>query len=222
MKRILYLKVGDHYEDLPEKVLKAFMYCHQYWKFSHVLKVDDDVVVNFDLMHELIRQSGHDYFGKMIPSRRGAKPSPTWHIGKVSNRSRFFDKPFNFEGGPEHWCCGGAYVLSSVAVSKLSALAMSVDPTKYLYEDHMIGSLLDMAGIEPAFIEEHAHLSDYKFIETDLREVMMPDFVKLSDRGKCLKVGAIHCGSFAPFYTFDGKKVLDVLQIVSESMRESR
>lgn len=211
--RTLYLAVGDFYEDLPEKVLQAIAFCTENFDFSHLVKVDDDVIVNFPLLTHLVKEFGADYFGKMIPSRRGAKPSPTWHIGKVSERSPYFDKPFSFEGGPANWCCGGMYAMTRKAAQVVSRISDSIDAPEYLYEDHMIGCLLDQKGIAPVFIEEHPTLNANKFIQTDLRDILDDGFNAIRDTAFAENVGGVHCGPFPPLYPVPRDKCLALMEL---------
>ena len=212
-KRTLHLAVGDFYEDLPEKVLQAIAFCAENFDFAHLIKVDDDVIVNFPLLTKLIAEFKTDYFGKMIPSRRGAKPSPTWHIGKVSERSAYFEKPFSFEGGPPNWCCGGMYAMSRMAAREISAVSASVNAPEYLYEDHMVGCLLDQKGIIPVFIEEHPTLNNYKFIQTDLRDILDAGFETIRDKTFANAVGGVHCGPFPPLYPVPRDKCLALMEL---------
>lgn len=213
LTRTLYLTVGDFYEDLPEKVLQAIAFCTENFDFAHLVKVDDDVIVNFPLLTHLIKTFGADYFGKMIPSRRGAKPSPTWHIGKVSERSPYFDKPFSFEGGPPNWCCGGMYAMSRKAAQVISKMSDNINAPEYLYEDHMVGCLLDQKGITPIFIEEHTTLNSHKFIQTDLREILDDTFDTIRDKAFADNVGGVHCGPFPPLYPVPRDKCLALMEM---------
>lgn len=211
--RTLHLAVGDFYEDLPEKVLQAIAFCTENFDFAHLVKVDDDVIVNFPLLTDFIKTFGADYFGKMIPSRRGAKPSQTWHIGKVSERSPYFDKPFSFEGGPPNWCCGGMYAMTRKAAKEISKISDSINAPEYLYEDHMVGCLLDQKGIIPVFIEEHPTLNKHKFIQTDLREILDDTFDTIRDKAFANNVGGVHCGPFPPLYPIPRDKCLALMEM---------
>lgn len=218
-KRTLYLKVGDFYEDLPEKVLQAITFCTENFDFAHLVKVDDDVIVNFFLLSELISEFEADYFGKMIPSRRGAKPSATWHIGKVTERSSYFNRPFNFEEGPANWCCGGMYGLSRRAAKDISSMSSSIDTRAYLYEDHMIGCLLEEKNIAPAFIEDHEVLSNKRFIQTDLRDVLDDSLESIRDKAFIHNIGGIHCGPFPPLYSVPKEKCLALMKLFINNYR---
>ncbi|MBI1263523.1 MAG: hypothetical protein GC187_02170 [Alphaproteobacteria bacterium] len=220
--RTMYITAGDSYEDLPEKVLKAITLCVEHFKFRHLIKIDDDVIANFSLLSRLIESFESPYFGKMIPSKRGAKPSPTWHIGKVSDRSPYFGKPFNFEGGPANWCCGGMYALARGAADTIHSKSESMNPTEYLYEDHMIGSMLHLSGIEPHFIEETESLSDYRFIQTDLREILDGSLENINNSELLMKVGAVHCGPFPPLYDIPKSKCLALMSLFAAQFNPSK
>ena len=211
--RTLHLMVGDFYEHLPEKVLKAIAFCTENFDFAHLVKIDDDVVANFPLLTHIVKEIKSDYFGKMIPSRRGAKPSPTWHIGKVTERSPYFDKPFSFDGGPPNWCCGGMYAMSRRAAEVIRALPGNVDALAYLYEDHMLGCLLDQKDIKPVFIEEHEKLKRHRFIQTDLREVLDAPFEKILEKTVVDNAAGVHCGPFPPLYLVPGEQCLVLMDL---------
>jgi hypothetical protein len=207
----LHLKCGDMYEDLPEKVLQAFLYIHEHFNFRHVVKVDDDVIINFDVLRNLLTEMDAPYFGKMIPSRRGAKPSETWHFDKVSEKSRHYQRPFSFEGGPSNWACGGMYCLRHDGLRMLAQNAMGVDARDFLYEDHMIGSMLHKSGVEALFIEETPGLEEIRFIETDLRKLMTDDLGEFETEQLEHKIGGIHCGPFPPYYQLSQDRSLDIM-----------
>jgi hypothetical protein len=219
--RTLHLSVGDNYEDLPEKVLSAVKFCAENFDFANLVKVDDDVIVNFRLASKTIRGITADYFGKMIPSRRGAVPSSTWHIGKVSDRSPFHDKPFSFDGGPSNWCCGGMYYLSRRAACELSQLASTTDTTEFLYEDHMVGTLLARREISPEFIEEHEALRGHAFVQTDLREILDAPMRDIEDIHGADSTCGVHCGPFPPLYSITKDKCLSLMSLFASYYMES-
>ena len=217
----LHLKCGDLYEDLPEKVLKAFLYIHQHFDFEHVVKVDDDVIINFSTLSHLIARMDAPYFGKMIPSRRGAKPSETWHFDKVSENSRHYQRPFSFHGGPENWACGGMYAVRHDGLSLIAQNAVGVEAKDFLYEDHMIGSLLHKSSIEALFIEESSGLINYRFIETDLRKVMTEDLKDFDVDKLGNKIAGVHCGPFPPYYTLSQERSLEVMSKCMSALNEN-
>lgn len=208
----LHLEAGDFYEDLPEKVLKAFLYMEEHFDFKHVVKVDDDVIINFGVLRYLLHEMDAPYIGKMIPSRRGAKPSETWHFDKVTERSRHYQRPFSFEGGPSNWACGGMYVLRRDGLELLATNANGVDTQEFLYEDHMIGSLLHKSGIEALFVEEVAGLESFRFIETDLRNLMDDDLKKFKNEKVIQNIAGVHCGPFPPYYKLSQERSLEILR----------
>lgn len=208
---ILHLRTGDLYEDLPEKVMRAIMYANTYLDFDSLIKVDDDVVFNFPLFRSIADQAGADYFGKMVPSKRGAKPSSTWHFGKVSERSPFYQKEFVFEGGVKNWACGGMYMLRRAAVASFAKVAMTVDPREFLYEDHMVGEILRRALVDPVFIQD-TDFSDHAWIATDLREIMNLDGFENFEKDRLSKSVSIHCGPYPPFYSMTHEDCIHVMR----------
>lgn len=211
--RTLHLDCGDKYEDLPEKIAASITACHQNFAFDHLIKVDDDVVVNFNLLNTLITSGKYDYFGKMIPSKRGAKPSPTWHFGKVTESSPHFNKPFNFTDGPENWCCGGMYMMSSNASAAIAEQFKNLKFTDYLYEDHMVGNLLNQKAIQPTFINETPGLENMQFIQTDLRALMNGELTSISSMQELGSVAGVHCGPFPPYYSVSRQDCIRIMSI---------
>lgn len=211
--RTLYLACGDKYEDLPEKIAAAITACHRHFNFDHLIKVDDDVIVNFKLLDTLIAGGKYDYFGKMIPSKRGAKPSPTWHFGKVSEASPHFNKPFNFTDGPENWCCGGMYMMSNMASAAIAKQFETLTFTAYLYEDHMVGNLLNQEAIQPAFINETPGLENLHFIQTDLRTLMDSEFTLVSSLKDLVNTAGVHCGPFPPLYSISRPDCIRIMSL---------
>lgn len=211
--RTLYLSVGDTFEDLAEKVLLAIAYCTANFDFAHLVKVDDDVIVNFALTRRLVAECGADYFGQVTPAPLGTKPDHHAHRGLVTERSPYFDQPFTFAGGPAQWCRGECYVLSRDAAEQISAAAAEVVPMNYLYDDYMVACLLDQRGIKPALIDDHGALKSLTLVQSDLRGVMDASFSTIANKAAADAAGGVHCGACAPHYELSAATVLALMEV---------
>ncbi len=213
----LHLAAGDLYEDLPEKVLKAIAFAHQNFEYRYLFKVDDDVVINFDLFYPAVSNVESDYFGRRVPSVRGSKPSETWHFGKTSESSKYFNKPFKFNGGPTYWACGGIYGLSKRATSEIdAAVTNKIEFSDYIYEDHTIATILSTrGGIQPFFFCDSPIFSGYTFCQTHLGSLLDATKTRLDARklrSAANSVITLHCGPFPPSYKLTRKEVVGVMR----------
>lgn len=223
--KVMHIAAGDSYEDLPEKVLKAIAFAHENFHFDTLIKVDDDVAINFPVLNEILDGTSAHYFGKMAPGTRGASPSTTWHFGKVSEHSRFHDTPYDFSSGPENWACGGMYGMSRYAASLIAREAATFDFAAHLYEDHMIGTLLTTKhGIQPLFIEEVNLPPGKQFIIPFIKDYLGPDDRLLPERveASARSVASLHCGSYPPHYVFTRAEMVRVLDQAVASFRRAQ
>lgn len=138
----LYIKCNDYYEGLPEKVIKTFSWLIESYKFKcydYFVKLDDDIIVKKKINTNIFKNQ--DYIGK-VNFNEGNR---SWHIGKCSVNSKYFNRPYYGKYIP--WCLGGnGYVLSRKAIFLIK------NDTNYLnhiYEDLYIALLLDKFNIKP-------------------------------------------------------------------------
>ena len=83
-----------------------------------------------------------------------------WHIGKCSNNSYFYDKPYNGIFVP--WCKGGyGYILSRKSLEYISQTGDNIIDN-IIYEDVYIGIILNNNNIYPSII---TNLTDYIYSE---------------------------------------------------------
>lgn len=219
---VLHLAVGDAYEDLPEKVLKAIDFAHRNFEYRYLIKVDDDVVINFGLFYPALSNAEGDYFGRRVPAIRGSKPSETWHYGKVSEHSKYFNKPFKISGGPSCWASGGIYGLTKRATSEITeSVTKNIDYSNYLYEDHTIATILTArAGIQPFFFCDSPLFTGYQIIQTHLGNLLDATKIRLDAqklRSASSSVISLHCGPYPPAYKLTRGEVIDIMkQAMSE------
>ena len=139
--RVLNLNCNDKYFALPEKVIKTFDFLisdERFSKYTHFVKLDDDMVV----LDKNIKIE-EDYCGVV---HRG-DGSRTWHMGRCGN---FWDKlPYFGEFTP--WCMGGyGYIISRKALEKVLP---NHDYSTHIYEDVYIGLILKNKEIYPTDID---------------------------------------------------------------------
>lgn len=151
---ILYLKCSDEYDGLSEKMLKAFDFIINSEKFSsitHILKADDHDTEynNIQIKNIVIKYNNillsHDYIGQQnIPGLLNGK----YHFGKVSQTSKWYNKPLTivkkilFLGG------GQTYILSRKSLYFINKHLTEYD-NYGSYEDVMMAVILRQYNIYP-------------------------------------------------------------------------
>ncbi len=142
----LTVKCDDTYEGLYRKIILAEKYLLEHFDFTHLYKLDDDVLVKTDELHRLEEFVGAaDYCGARINCKTMDK---MWAIGKVTNPA--FNGPYSYPINYDYACGGNGYVLSRRAVQLLAdewEKAEFVDQ-EFLFEDAGFGQVLGRAGIQ--------------------------------------------------------------------------
>lgn len=139
--KCLILNVGDYYEHLSEKTKKMFQAAEKLFPGEPVLKIDDDIIPNTQLLQEsLIRLKHVDYGGRSGTSR---EYKSIHHIGKVHNP--IYDIPIYVPS--VHGVAGPMYYLSPAAIH-----ALNHSERNCFYEDVMVGYCLNEKGIYPTDI----------------------------------------------------------------------
>ncbi|MNM23920.1 hypothetical protein D3C81_343340 [compost metagenome] len=213
---VLSLACGDFYQDLPEKVRCAIEFCAQNLAFERVVKVDDDVFINFENFYPVIESTPHDYFGKRTPSRAGIKPSSTWHYGKVSAGSDHIDVPFEIQGPPDHWAGGGLYVMNFAAAQYFRTPVARALSNYHLYEDFMTGDILARHGVLAHVWDSSAVQARGEWCVTNLLDVFEKDIRSIRDVDRVANSISIHCGSYAPNYVISESDLAEIFGIISE------
>ena len=138
--KVLSINCNDKYEDLPEKVLKTYKYLVEsniFDKYTHYIKLDDDMIVNKIPEYNIIKNL--DYIGYVS----NVEGNRSWHIGKCSKDNIWNNKPY--DGIYVPWCLGGyGYILSRNAINLIK------NDTTYeenIYEDLYIAILLENKNI---------------------------------------------------------------------------
>lgn len=165
---ILRLRCSDQYDALPEKVvyaIHAILRLPDFRTVTHLLKTDDHD--NSYTATDIERVAGyselreHHYMGVMIHGEKECEEIMTtdaynvrqYHFGKVSETSRWHNRPYTGEYVP--WADGGqGYVVDRVAMRCINRQrnlrTISQVRDEEVFEDVMVAKLLRNFGILPA------------------------------------------------------------------------
>jgi len=146
--RLLKLNCDDSYIGLPEKVIKTYHFLlsnSEFSKYTHFIKLDDDMVVN-----KFNDNFNYDYFGLVMNGQGNRR----WHMNKTTNT--FWDYiPYLGEFKP--FCLGGyGYGVSKFFLKKVLP---AHGYTSHIYEDVYIGILASEANILPTHINVQTYWS---------------------------------------------------------------
>lgn len=167
---VLYVKTGDDYNSLPNKVITSYNAIYETFNFKYIFKTDDDqILINhkfFDMVFGLIQ-----------------KTNPTLHYGgfivdvqrpHISQYYRIHPElPTNLPIFQTKYCSGRFYFLSKSAISNLLT-KREILKKEYL-EDYAIGYNLDSY-----YKTNILNLATNKFF-TDIE---LSDFPQLLKEGK--------------------------------------
>lgn len=168
--RVLWVKSGDDYNSLPNKVITAYNAVFETFNFKYLFKTDDDqILVNpkfFDILVGLVQQNVPQihYGGYTVDV---IKP----HISQYYRIHP--ELPTNLPILQTKYCSGRFYFLSKPAISNLLS-KRNIISKEYL-EDYAIGFHLD-----PYFKTNMLKLLTQKFF-TDIE---LSDFPKWIEEGK--------------------------------------
>lgn len=146
---ILHLPVPDDYTGLPAKVLAAVAWVQGQTGYAHMLKIDDDTLVDAEGLLALQPWRGVPCLGRVLPRKPG-ETDRCWHHPQGGPLAQEIDK----SPEPAIYAEGGTgYVLSRRA---MAALLDPPDPRAAarlravsLMEDKLVGDLLALSGIAP-------------------------------------------------------------------------
>ncbi len=146
---VVYLDAPDDYEGLPQKSLAMARWVLAHTGFAHLVKVDDDCLVDPDAWFGDLAHRRADYYGRALNRVRG-QMDRTWHMAKSrSDRGRLeLDK----SPEPSRYADGGSgYALSRRAMAALAEAAASPEGRELIHlsfmEDKLVGDLLALRGI---------------------------------------------------------------------------
>jgi hypothetical protein len=151
---ILYLKSTDTYDGLPEKMMDAFdfiVHSEYFSSFTHILKADDhDTYFSLDTITRIqetyVKEFENDYFGQRVWKDLYNKK---YHFGRVPTTSIWHNTEYGGDCVP-YLSGGTTYILSRKALRYLSQ--NKNEHTKHIYEDLMVGLILNKYNIYPVVI----------------------------------------------------------------------
>lgn len=140
---ILFVDVMDTYRNLPVKLLHFYKWINQNYKFSFLMKTDDDTVVNIDYLIEHLRIHPSFKKNELWIWSWFRKAWPVNYIGKWAD--------YDY-GSPTYpaFPCGALYIMSHKIVQWLSLNSDFIFP--YQGEDVSMGIWL--SAIKPVFIDD--------------------------------------------------------------------
>lgn len=137
-ENILYVKVGDDYNSLPKKVIKAYLAVYETYKFKYIFKTDDDQMVTnirfFDIVMNSLNKKYDDlqnriHYGGHIVDVKQSYHSEYYRIHP--------ELPKNLIVKATRYCSGRFYFLSNNSVEELIKKMDQI--SEEFLEDYSIG-----------------------------------------------------------------------------------
>lgn len=143
---IMEVQCHDDYESLSQKVYLGIVAVNSEFNPAGILKVDDDVLVRVDRLNAFINSEAKASYEGDI-----AKNTNYWseyHIGKCKMNTPIFVPNIKY-------CRGPIYYLGREAIE---IVCERMDPNDHLYEDVLMGMLLNNHSIYP---RQQPFMTDY-------------------------------------------------------------
>jgi hypothetical protein len=151
--KYLVLNVGDDYENLTEKTKKMFQVAEKVFPGEPVLKMDDDILPNSDLICQQLQSLKDIYYAGRASYTLDYES--IHHIGKVKDEK--YNVPMYVPSS--NGVAGPMYYLRPEAIRVLNQSTHS-----FFYEDVTVGYSLNQSGIHPTDIKLYDdHDIDYTF-----------------------------------------------------------
>jgi len=161
--QVLHLRCNDGYDGLPEKMIlmiEYILYAEQFSDVTHIIKIDDHdntfTKKNIENLYHLKELKKYHYIGQRL-NNNSSYPwhwleGNKWHIGKVSDKSYWYNKYYN--GGYVPWLDGGcSYILSREAMKCIHSWYNSSNletlRKREIFEDVMMAKILYHHNIYP-------------------------------------------------------------------------
>ena len=148
---VLSVAAPDTYEGLPQKTLALFEWVATKTGFGHVLKIDDDCILDVPAFFSDQAWRNRPYYGRKL-IKSGAQINRSWHQDRSETRSA----ALSFEKLPDEavYADGGTgYMLSRLAMTALLEQAATPEGQRLCHaaysEDKLVGALLGLAGLKP-------------------------------------------------------------------------
>jgi len=160
--KILHLKCNDLYDGLPDKIICMIHHVLNLECFAdvtHIIKIDDCDTIwdksHIENLYSIDELNTHDYIGQHAYGENYSYISRIYHYSKVHNKSYWYERPYR--GTIVKYCGGGhTYILSRNAMTLINNTYnlrnMASLYKLEIYEDLMIGKILNKHGIIPKII----------------------------------------------------------------------
>lgn len=191
---ILSLNCGDLYENLPHKVYSAVRFCFKNLNFDRIVKVDDDVYINFNNFYQIVDENfSYSYYGRRNPPVFGMELNEKYHFGRVSEGHKYHNKEFPLPKNIQ-WNSGGMYILDKAAASIISGYKDIEWIKSHLYEDVMIYTILSQFNIKPVH-HETSKDSSLVWMRPTVEGVLNNNLSNVEDDFSYSSVVSVHCGA---------------------------
>jgi glycosyltransferase involved in cell wall biosynthesis len=216
---MLSLSCGDLYENLPKKVYRAIRFCVQNLRFRRIVKVDDDIFINFSKFYSIVNPGfRHPYYGRRNPPVAGTALNHKYHFGRISEAHKYHNKEFPLPKGIQ-WNSGGMYVLDHKSASVVSNYENTEWIDSHLYEDVMIYMILNENGIAPVH-HENSEASSLAWMAPTIDGILTPDLASVSKEFTLDNFVSVHCGA-AKSSNLDNREIWDVLYKIDRHNADS-
>jgi len=137
----LLVPAPDSYEYLSHKIWQSMNAARDLYPGCHVLKIDDDCVLNVSKLLEF-NYEDYDYIGTDISV--GRQSYVDWHFGAVSN-TQLNDIVFELADDVTWYDGQGSYFLSPKAIEVVAGTPLM--EFQHLLEDYAVGRVLGSSGL---------------------------------------------------------------------------
>lgn len=153
---VVYLKVPDNYESLPQKTHGAIKFVYENFKnkVRGMIKTDDDIKIDLIKVYELLIGWGNTPYMGITTEITDPNNFSSWHMGKCESEE-LNRTPFRVPVCK--YCGGGGYYLNLDSIEKASSSG-EIYKTM-IFEDAATGFVLNSFGIYPQFI----HMGEWGF-----------------------------------------------------------
>jgi len=160
--KILYLKCGDTYDRLPEKIIcmiHTILNMDCFSDVTHIIKIDDYDTMwdksHIDNLYTIAELKTYHYIGQ-TKHLIEHKFNGTYHYNKVRPSSYWFRRPYVGGNIVEYLLGGDTYILSRHAMilinNTYNTSHIETIYKTHIYEDLMIGQILAKHDIFPIVI----------------------------------------------------------------------
>lgn len=144
--RLLEVQCPDDYESLSKKVYLGIIAVNAEFAPSGILKIDDDVLVRVNKLQAFVASPNKQQYEGDIAQR--VDHWSDYHVKKCKDSSPVYVPNVKY-------CRGPIYYIGSESIN---AVCNVMDPDDHLYEDVLMGSVLNKSNIYP---RQQPFMTDY-------------------------------------------------------------